>query len=660
VKYIRVVVYLYLFLICGFILSSGIVCAQPDQNSSVFTIKLNKGQPIELAANTTLVVKHYTTIIRVEKNKGLPIELAANTTGDLTKQLLNFTVNKQPNHGHVFPTSITGYNQTRIEYTPNHNYNGTDSLTYKVTTAPPDGEHNSTGYVYLTVNATAFIFPHTPQYRAAVAFAISFIIDFIIFLAAYLIIRELRRTQRMKFNVTLKFWDIVRDENWYPSLAIFQFLLWTGIVIFAYLGIGLTRFLSGVEVPNNIPSNLVIVMGISAGSTITSSVISRFQYGGTTPTDVAPTKEIPSDEIRKKLAPFKTMLMENGKITLPRFQMFAWTWVGIIAYLGLLFLEVNGNYFNLQLVSVPDLPYLFISLMGLSQVTYLTAKGVKTAYVSINEVKPRRQRQEVNKELNNLIILGSNFGSKGTVWVEYYPPVTGEEKNRYCIKKGKKPMDEESLKVYEKQWAEEFRYHRSRVREQFDITPVTANWDDNRIVVNLSTIKDKLIHQKYVVRVEKDGLLTYANSDAAFEIFSVDGLPFVELFFDGVRYDGSTKVPIYSSITVKFDEPTQISTFILCDSKNQDVLGITKLDGPTPSFFGLKPGTKLNPDRLVESIELEPENNLSYNTQYTAKITSNGTDEIDPFEKKWPFKTEQSFTPNPVTSITPVTSTKQT
>jgi len=160
-------------------------------------------------------------------------------------------------------------------------------------------------------------------------------------------------------------------------------------------------------------------MGISAGSTITSSVISRFQYAGATPTDVAPTKQIPSDEIRKKLPAFKTMLMENDKITLPRFQMFAWTWVGIIAYLGLLFLEVNSNYLNLQLASVPDLPYLFISLMGISQVTYLAAKGVKSAYVSINEVKPRRQRQEVNKELNKLTILGSNFGSKGTVWVEY-------------------------------------------------------------------------------------------------------------------------------------------------------------------------------------------------------------------------------------------------
>jgi hypothetical protein len=33
-----------------------------------------------------------------------------------------------------------------------------------------------------------------------------------------------------------RFRDIMRDENWYPSLAIFQFLLWTAIVLFTYFG----------------------------------------------------------------------------------------------------------------------------------------------------------------------------------------------------------------------------------------------------------------------------------------------------------------------------------------------------------------------------------------------------------------------------------------
>jgi len=212
VKYIQVVVYLYLFLICGFILSSGIVCAQSIPNSSVknnTTIKQvqNKGQPIGSAANTTLVVKNYATSASVEKNKGQPIELAANTTGDLINHTLIFTIGT-PKHGDVFPHMITGRSPThttqiKIEYTPNHNYNGTDSFSYNVTPAPPDGKYSSTGYVFLTVNASPLLPKTPPQSLAALAFAISFIIDFIIFLAAYLIIRELRRTKRMKFSALL-------------------------------------------------------------------------------------------------------------------------------------------------------------------------------------------------------------------------------------------------------------------------------------------------------------------------------------------------------------------------------------------------------------------------------------------------------------------------
>ena len=44
-------------------------------------------------------------------------------------------------------------------------------------------------------------------------------------------------------------------------------------------------------------------------------------------------------------------------------------------------------------------------------------------------------------------------------------------------------------------------------------------WEDSRIVVCLDDIAPKLKSDNvYVVRVEKDGLLTYANSDAAFDI----------------------------------------------------------------------------------------------------------------------------------------------
>src|SRR5215831_10531655 len=219
----------------------------------------------------------------------------------------------------------SGQNSSNVNET---NKNLTVSNTTNQTT--PDYLNN--------VNSTVFIV-HDKALRADLAFAISAGIVFLILVTAYFVIRK----ARFWGNIRPRFWDIIRDDNWYPSLAIFQFLLWTGIVLFAYLGIAITRLFSGIGPFVEIPPPLIIVMGISAAVPLTGAVVSNFQYAGTTPTGVEPTKEVPSDRIREKLPGFKTMLMENGKITLPRFQMFAWTWIGIIAYLGLLFHEVSGN-----------------------------------------------------------------------------------------------------------------------------------------------------------------------------------------------------------------------------------------------------------------------------------------------------------------------------
>ena len=72
---------------------------------------------------------------------------------------------------------------------------------------------------------------------------------------------------------------------------------------------------------------------------------------------------------------------------------------------------------------------------------------------------------------------------------------------------------------YEEEYADDYIYDRSRMQEQFMVTPKEPS-EDNRIVVSLDSIKDKLKAQVYVARVEKEGLLTYATSDATFEIIN--------------------------------------------------------------------------------------------------------------------------------------------
>jgi Bacterial Ig-like domain len=245
----------------------------------------------------------------------------------------------------------------------------------------------------------------------------------------------------------------------------------------------------------------------------------------------------------------------------------------------------------------------------------------------------------VNKGLNNLTILGSNFGTIGTVWVEYYPPVSKWERDRYFTAPSEKKKDrkkKEDDDISEKEWAEEFRYYRTRLEEQFNVTPKTPDWTDNRILISLDGIKGKLNHQKYVIRVEKDGLLTYANSDAAFELFQM----VVQLNPD----DGSINVPIYSSITAKFDEPIQISSFVLHDSNNNEVPGTFELNGLTATF--------------------KPSRNLHYNTRYQATLITGATDDIENpkrFEKTWSFTTEGSSPSITLTtSLTPADTTPLT
>ena len=335
----------------------------------------------------------------------------------------------------------------------------------------------------------------------------------------------------------------MRDENWYPSLAIFQFLLWTGVVLFGYLGVSLARLFSGLSVFTDIPTNLLIVMGISAGTTIIGAATSRIKYDGTTPPDVPPTKSVPSYAIRMRLPGFKTMLMENGKITLPRLQMFAWTWIGIAAYLATLFVVVVASLTDFEFFRLPELPLLLVELMGLGSVTYIAAKSTRAGFISINEVKPRRGRlQQTN---NSITILGSHFGNKGNVWIEYYPPLNPKEKKLYCrpfetlsqkekklyrrplSRNEKNEMTREELEAYEKGCAEIYEkdcirlnmIEPNRMAEQINVTPNIVTRDENRIEVSLDKIRDKLKKTGvYVVRVEKDGILTYVTSDATFWI----------------------------------------------------------------------------------------------------------------------------------------------
>ena len=168
-------------------------------------------------------------------------------------------------------------------------------------------------------------------------------------------------------------------------------------------------------------------MGISVAVPIVSGGVSRIKY--TTSTSKDPPAELPQ---------LSTMLEENKKPLLTRFQMFGWTWIGIIIYIGILFstvstlmdigdaklcerLQPSEMKFNqlhcdkpLRSLTLPDIDPTLVILMGLSQGGYLGGKIVTTSTMKI-------ERVVVGKKDNTFIlsIFGNNFGpNKDTVWLD--------------------------------------------------------------------------------------------------------------------------------------------------------------------------------------------------------------------------------------------------
>lgn len=160
------------------------------------------------------------------------------------------------------------------------------------------------------------------------------------------------------------FWDIIREGDYYPSLARFQFLLWTFVISFTLLSVYLILLRNGILDPKlELPTNTLILMGISTIVPIISNVISKENY----------TKTLSSIPEKNTIPKLSTMLLEGGKPTLGRYQMFLWTFLSISIYLLQFNNYVNGPVFDRL---IPDVDDSLVVLMGLSQGAYLGFKAV--------------------------------------------------------------------------------------------------------------------------------------------------------------------------------------------------------------------------------------------------------------------------------------------
>ncbi len=193
--------------------------------------------------------------------------------------------------------------------------------------------------------------------------------------------------------------NILRDKHWYPSLALLQFFAWTLVIIFAFFGIYLIRLFNGIsDPPTEIPLFLFALMGISIATPILNAKVSSIVYQTKNSTPVKKPVHLPG---------FSTMLQENGKIVLTRFQMFSWTWIAIIVYLIVLFSDVQNavNVTNFEELVLPDIDPVFLVLMGISQGAYLGGKLTIKQGLNITKI-------DSDKTKKTITITGTNFGNK--------------------------------------------------------------------------------------------------------------------------------------------------------------------------------------------------------------------------------------------------------
>ena len=317
-----------------------------------------------------------------------------------------------PLHGSVQPINIgDAIPNGIIPYQAAANFTGNDYLKYTI--------HNQTssakvGLITINSYVPKPIIPDAIL-RIIVSFVIAILLIIAITLAAWRIISKLRQNAAntaagMNLINTSKFWDIIRSNDMDPSLSVFQFFLWTIVLMFVVFSVYLIRMFGGVTevISGPPPIALLALTGISFVTPFGSSLISSLRY----PKTDTVIKEI-SEGSQNVRPPLGEMLREFGKPSLSRFQMFGWTWISIVIYLFIYGAEIWRDYGNVVNLSVPDVFPILLALMGLSQSVFLGAKATVTTQIEITKVFPLKVTRG-----GHLSIFGLNFGNdRQDVWL---------------------------------------------------------------------------------------------------------------------------------------------------------------------------------------------------------------------------------------------------
>jgi hypothetical protein len=197
--------------------------------------------------------------------------------------------------------------------------------------------------------------------------------------------------------VTGRFWGILINERNVMSLSRFQAVLWTVLVLADFATILLGRAWKGISLSNAqdlLRPDLLMLMGISLGSAVGTSIVNANKSGKPTPATAVQDAQANMHDQAGDFTAAQGVMYKNKNITdasvadlfegdeladahmtdLSKVQMFFFTIVSAVVFLG----TADAMFTNMSLgaVTVPQLPQTLIALMGISHATYLGNKAV--------------------------------------------------------------------------------------------------------------------------------------------------------------------------------------------------------------------------------------------------------------------------------------------
>lgn len=160
---------------------------------------------------------------------------------------------------------------------------------------------------------------------------------------------------------------ILGDDGRFSSSK-FQTVLWTLIVVAAYIAVYTAHALKGDFNPTlNVPTNLLILAGLSAGTWVGAGVITRSKLDqGQVKTSVDPQSASTAQLVKN----------DSGKTDLGKFQLIAWTLIAIAIFLISMHQNLSQYVFSgTTTLAFPDVDSSLLAFTGVSQAAYLGNKA---------------------------------------------------------------------------------------------------------------------------------------------------------------------------------------------------------------------------------------------------------------------------------------------